>query len=71
MPGGSCPPAIAMSVAPHDDTCEALAATLNELLADPAARERLSDAAREAAAGRYSWDAVAAETLALYRELIG
>jgi glycosyltransferase involved in cell wall biosynthesis len=49
---------------------EALAATLNELLADPAARERLSGAAREAAAGPYSWDAVAAETMALYRELI-
>ena len=50
---------------------EALAATLNALLADPGARERLSAAAREAAAGPYSWDAVAAETLALYRELIG
>jgi glycosyltransferase involved in cell wall biosynthesis len=56
-------------VAPGDP--EALAAALNELLADPAARERLSVAAREAAAGPYSWDAVAAETLALYRELIG
>jgi glycosyltransferase involved in cell wall biosynthesis len=50
---------------------EALAAALNELLADPAARERLSAAAREAAAGPYSWDAVAAQTLALYRELVG
>jgi glycosyltransferase involved in cell wall biosynthesis len=50
---------------------EALAAALSELLANPAARERLSAAAREAAAGPYSWDAVAGETLALYRELIG
>ena len=50
---------------------EALAAGLNELLADPAARERLSVAASEAAAGPYSWDAVAAQTLALYRELAG
>jgi glycosyltransferase involved in cell wall biosynthesis len=50
---------------------EALAATLNELLADPGARERLSAAAGRAAAGPYSWDAVAAETLALYRELAG
>jgi glycosyltransferase involved in cell wall biosynthesis len=50
---------------------EALAAALNGLLADPTARERLSAAAREAAAGPYSWDAVAAETLALYRELAG
>jgi glycosyltransferase involved in cell wall biosynthesis len=50
---------------------EALAAALNELLADPAARERLSAAAREAAAGPFSWDAVAEQTLALYRELAG
>jgi glycosyltransferase involved in cell wall biosynthesis len=50
---------------------EALAAVLNELLADRDSRERLSVAAREAAAGPYSWDAVAEQTLALYRELIG
>ena len=47
----------------------ALAAALSELTADPAARERLAAAAREAAAGPYSWDAVAAQTLALYEEL--
>jgi glycosyltransferase involved in cell wall biosynthesis len=50
---------------------EALAAALNELLADQEARERLAAAAREAAAGPYSWDAVAEQTLALYRELAG
>ncbi len=50
---------------------EALAGAVNELLGDPAARERLSAAAREAADGPYSWDAVAAQTLALYRELVG
>jgi glycosyltransferase involved in cell wall biosynthesis len=50
---------------------EALAAALNELLADPDARERLSAAAREASAGPYSWDTVAKQTLVLYRELIG
>lgn len=49
----------------------ALAAALDELLADAAARERLAAAAREAAAGPYSWDAVAQSTLALYRELVG
>jgi glycosyltransferase involved in cell wall biosynthesis len=48
----------------------ALAAALNDLLADPGARARLSAAAREAAAGPYSWDAVALKTLALYEELI-
>jgi glycosyltransferase involved in cell wall biosynthesis len=48
---------------------EALAQALSELVGDPAARERLATAARAAAAGPYSWDAVAAQTLALYREL--
>ena len=49
----------------------ALAAALNELLADRIARERLAEAAARAAAGAYSWDAVAAQTMALYRGLIG
>jgi len=55
-------------VAPEDPA--ALAEALRELSGDPAARERLSAAAREAAAGPYSWDAVATQTLALYRELL-
>jgi glycosyltransferase involved in cell wall biosynthesis len=50
---------------------EALADAIAELLGDAAARERLAAAACEAAAGPYSWDAVAAQTLALYRELLG
>jgi glycosyltransferase involved in cell wall biosynthesis len=54
-------------VPPGDAT--ALAAALSELSADPAARERLAAAAQAAAAGPYSWDAVAAQTLALYEEL--
>lgn len=49
----------------------ALASAISELAADPAARERLATAAREAAAGLYSWEAVADQTLALYRELVG
>jgi glycosyltransferase involved in cell wall biosynthesis len=48
---------------------DALATALAELTADPQARERLATAAREAAAGPYSWDAVARKTLALYEEL--
>ncbi len=48
----------------------ALASAMNELVADPDARERLARAAAEAAAGPYSWDAVAAQTLALYRDLL-
>jgi glycosyltransferase involved in cell wall biosynthesis len=49
----------------------ALAAAIGDLMADAAARERLAASARAAAAGPYSWDAVAEQTLALYRELCG
>jgi glycosyltransferase involved in cell wall biosynthesis len=48
----------------------ALAKVLNELVAAPAARKRLAQSASEAAAGPYSWDAAAAQTLALYRDLL-
>lgn len=49
----------------------ALAEALTELIADPASRERLAEGARAAAAGPYSWDAIAASTIELYRRLIG
>jgi glycosyltransferase involved in cell wall biosynthesis len=49
---------------------DALAAALAELTSDPAARERLAEAARTASAGPYSWDAAAGQTLALYEELM-
>jgi glycosyltransferase involved in cell wall biosynthesis len=55
-------------VAPGD--ADALAQALAELTADPEARERLAAAAQAAAEGPYSWDTVAAQTLALYQELI-
>ena len=48
---------------------EALAARLQELIDDPAERERLTAAAGAAATGPYSWELVARQTLALYREL--
>jgi glycosyltransferase involved in cell wall biosynthesis len=54
-------------VAPDD--AEALAAAITELLADAGARERLEQGARVAAAGPYSWDSIAEQTLSLYREL--
>lgn len=47
----------------------ALHTALARLLADPAARARLAAAARAAADGPYSWDGIAAQTLALYRSL--
>jgi glycosyltransferase involved in cell wall biosynthesis len=46
----------------------ALHDALTRLLADPA-RERLATAARAAAATTYSWDAIAAQHLALYEKL--
>jgi glycosyltransferase involved in cell wall biosynthesis len=60
----------AARLAPAGDP-EGLAATLNELLADPAERERLGEAAADAARGPYSWDAIGARTIALYRRLLG
>jgi glycosyltransferase involved in cell wall biosynthesis len=55
-------------VAPGDP--RALAAAIGELLADPAERERLSERARAAAAGTYSWDSIAQRTLAVYEEVL-
>jgi glycosyltransferase involved in cell wall biosynthesis len=48
----------------------ALAATLAEIAGDESARAKLAAAARVAAAGPYSWDAAAQQTLALYRDLL-
>jgi len=47
----------------------ALAAELERLLAAPAERAALADGARQAARGPYSWDAIAARHLELYRAL--
>ncbi|MFN8111965.1 MAG: glycosyltransferase family 4 protein [Solirubrobacterales bacterium] len=54
-------------VPPGDAT--ALAAALNELVSDPAARERLAAAAARAVAESYGWNAIAERTLALYQRL--
>jgi glycosyltransferase involved in cell wall biosynthesis len=48
----------------------ALAATLNELIGNPAERERLATAAAHAAATDYSWDDIARRHVELYRELL-
>jgi glycosyltransferase involved in cell wall biosynthesis len=47
-----------------------LAAAIQELLDKPEERERLAAAAAAAAAGPYSWDAIAEQTLTLYRDLL-
>lgn len=56
-------------VPPEDPT--ALAAELTELVSDESARAELGEAAAAAAAGAYSWDEAARQTLALYEELLG
>jgi len=54
-------------VAPGDPL--ALAQALRRLIEDPSARERLAAGARAAAAGPYSWDAIAAAHVELYGAL--
>ncbi len=49
---------------------DALHAALAELIADPGARDRLEQAASRAAAEVYSWEAAAAQTLALYETIV-
>ncbi len=48
----------------------ALAAAIQQLLDDPEASRRLAAAAAGAAAGRYSWDSIAQQTMTLYRDLL-
>jgi glycosyltransferase involved in cell wall biosynthesis len=60
----------AARLVPPEDPA-ALAAALSELVSDDVARAKLAAAARAAAAGPYSWDAAAQQTLALYHELLG
>lgn len=59
----------AARLVPPEDPA-ALATALTELASDDSARAELAGAARAAAAGPYSWDAAAEQTLALYRELL-
>lgn len=55
-------------VPPEDPT--ALASVLAELVGDESARVELGEAAAAAAAGSYSWDEAARQTLTLYEELL-
>jgi glycosyltransferase involved in cell wall biosynthesis len=59
----------AAHLVPPEDPA-ALAATLSKLVTDEGARAELGEAAARAAAGAYSWDEAARQTLALYRELL-
>jgi glycosyltransferase involved in cell wall biosynthesis len=55
-------------VPPGDSS--SLRQALAELIEDSSVRERLAAGARAAAAGPYSWDQAAAQTIALYRRLL-
>lgn len=59
----------AAKLVPPEDP-DSLSAALSELVADPVARAELSAGAQAAASGPYSWDVVASQTLALYRDLM-
>ncbi|HTT27966.1 MAG TPA: glycosyltransferase family 4 protein [Solirubrobacteraceae bacterium] len=60
----------AARLVPPDDR-DALRDAIAALLADPQEREGLAWGAMTAASGPYSWQEAAAQTLALYRELVG
>ena len=47
-----------------------LAATLNELVADPGACAELAAASARAAAAHYSWDEIGRRTVDLYNRLL-
>ena len=59
------------SFEPHDPEAFArdLAAAINGLMADPEARERMGRAGRRRAVERFGWDAIARQTVELYRTL--
>jgi glycosyltransferase involved in cell wall biosynthesis len=59
----------AARLVPPDDP-DALAETLNELLADPGERERLAAGAAAAASGPYSWEQIGRRTVELYQRLL-
>jgi glycosyltransferase involved in cell wall biosynthesis len=59
----------AARLVPAEDVA-ALAASLRDLVANETARADLAAAAERAAAGAYSWDEAARQTLALYRDLL-
>jgi glycosyltransferase involved in cell wall biosynthesis len=66
---GGFPEVAAAQTVPAGDAA-ALHDALVALLADPERRNAMAQAAREAAATTYSWDAIARQTLALYEALL-
>jgi len=60
-----------MAPADPDGYARALAAAVNELVADPPRRTAMGTAGRQRAVERFSWRAIAEQTVALYRALAG
>ena len=60
-----------MSPVDPDRFERAIAAAINALMADPATRETMGGAARRRAVERFSWPAIARQTVDLYRALAG
>jgi glycogen synthase len=60
-----------MSPADPDQLASDLADAINSLMADPARRARMGAAGRLRAVERFSWASIAAQTVALYGELLG
>jgi starch synthase len=58
-----------MSPADPDQLASDLAAAINGLMADPTRRARMGAAGRRRAVEHFSWSAIAAQTVALYRSL--
>lgn len=54
-----------------DQFARDLAASINDLMRDPAKRERFGKAGRQRTIEKFSWAAIAAQTKALYEELAG
>ena len=53
-----------------DQFSRALAARINQLMADPALRQRMAKAGRQRAIDKFSWSAIAAQTKSLYDTLV-
>jgi starch synthase len=52
------------------DVASALAASINELVADPARRTLMGEAGRERAIDQFSWTGVANRTVAVYEAVV-
>jgi starch synthase len=53
------------------DVALALAAAINDLVADPARRAAMGEAGRERAVEQFSWAGVANRTIAVYESVVG